>query len=152
MTDYSKELIAALLAGTLSSEELQTLQRQDKDPNRFDLVLEVEQERLGWHERILMCLQESLYVVQTTDARRIVRCECGHEFGDYVENWKESAVVYERNPRDRSVYAGPRAADPAWNVLREFYCPGCGTQLDVEVVPIGYPFIHNFVPNLEHTE
>lgn len=152
MSQYSKEMIAGLLAGTLSSDEIQGLQRQDKDPDRFEKILEVEQERLGWEEPILICLQESLYVVETQDGKRIVRCECGHEFGNYRENWKESAVVYERNPKDGRVYVGPRAADPAWNMLREFYCPGCATQLDVEVVPLGYPFIHNFVPDLEESE
>jgi len=47
---------------------------------------------------------------------------------------------------------GPRAAGPAWTVLREFYCPGCATQLDVEVVPRGYPFVFNFVPDIEGYE
>ena len=82
----------------------------------------------------------------------MTRCDCGQEFGDYRRNWKESSLVYERNPLDGRVYRGPRAADPAWTVLREFYCPGCATQLDVEVVPRGYPFVFNFVPDIEGYE
>ena len=46
-----------------------------------------------------------------------------------------------------NIFRGPRAADPDWMVLREFYCPGCATRLDVEVVPDGYPFIVNFEPD-----
>jgi acetone carboxylase gamma subunit len=45
-----------------------------------------------------------------------------------------------------------RAADPAWTVLREFSCPGCAAQLDVEVVPRGYPFVFNFVPDIDSYE
>lgn len=50
------------------------------------------------------------------------------------------------------MYRGPRIADPDWSVLREFYCPGCATQLDVEVVPQGYPFIFNVEPDLDPVE
>ncbi len=149
MTQFSKGLIRDLLQGRLSSEAVQRMQRQDKDPGRRQMVLEIEQERLGWSEPILVCLQEHLFVVQRDDGSRVVRCDCGHEFGDYRANWKEEALVYERDPRDGLVYRGPRAADPDWHVLREFYCPGCATQLDVEMVPKGYPFVFNFLPDLD---
>lgn len=142
--------IADLLAGRLSPGEIQALQRHGKDAGREATVLAIEQQRLGWDDRILVCLQEHLYVVEPPGAGApTVRCDCGHDFGDYRRNWKESALVYERDPRDGEVYRGPRAADPEWNVLREFYCPGCATQLDVEVVPRGYPFVFNFLPDLD---
>lgn len=149
MTQSSKGLIRDLLQGRLSSEAVQRMQRQDKDPGRRQMVLDIEQERLGWSEPILVCLQEHLFVVQRDDGSRVVRCDCGHEFGDYRVNWKEKALVYERDPRDGLVYRGPRAADPDWHVLREFYCPGCATQLDVEMAPKGYPFVFNFLPDLD---
>jgi acetone carboxylase, gamma subunit len=113
------------------------------------MVLAVEQERLGWAEPVLACLQEHLFVVAAAGhGTATVRCDCGHDFGDYRRNWKEAALVYERDPTDGLIYRGPRAADPAWNVLREFYCPGCLAQLDVEAVPRGYPFVFNFMPEL----
>ncbi len=149
MPEDPQELITDLLRGRLSSEEIEHLQRHDKDPDRFDKVVAVEQERLGWTDRILVCLQEHLFVVERDDGSRLVRCDCGHEFGDYRVNWKEAALVYERDPGDGTVYRGPRAADPAWHVLREFYCPGCASQLDVEMVPKGYPFVFNFLPDVE---
>jgi acetone carboxylase gamma subunit len=61
-------------------------------------------------------------------------------------NWKEAALVCERGPTDGMVYRSPRAADPAWHVLREFDCPRCATHLDVEMVPGGCPF--NLLPVL----
>ena len=41
------------------------------------------------------------------------------------------------------------AGDPEWNHLREYFCPGCKTLLEVEAVPPGYPVIHDFLPDLE---
>ncbi len=144
MPEYPDELIRDLLRDGLSSEELEGLQRQDKDEDRFEQVLRLEQERLEWPERILLCLQAHLYVVEKDDGSKVVRCDCGQEFGDYQRNWKESALVFERAGADAdAIYRGPRVADPDWSILREFYCPGCATQLDVEVVPRGYPFIFN---------
>lgn len=152
MTEYSKELIADLVQGRLGLDEYNRLQRQEKDPDRRSKVLAVEQERLGWDTPILVCLQEHLYVVEEHTGERVVRCGCGHRFGDYQINWKENALLRERNPRDYEVYQGPRAADPDWHRLREFYCPNCAALLDVEMVPTGYPFIFNFLPDLEATE
>ena len=97
-------------------------------------------------------VREHLFVVEKDDGSRVTRCDCGHEFGHYRRNWNESALVYERHPMGGRVYRGPGAADPAWTVPREFYCPGCATQLDVEVVPRGYPFVFNFVPDIEGYE
>jgi acetone carboxylase, gamma subunit len=155
VAEYPKRMIADLLAGTLSGEELQALQRQEKDPGRLRMVCEIAQERLGWTERILLPLQEHLYVVGSDGGSRTVRCDCGHDFGDYRVNWKESALVFDRGPGtgpDGEVHRGPRVADPDWTILREFYCPGCAAQLDVEVVPVGYPFVFNFLPDLDDTE
>jgi acetone carboxylase gamma subunit len=149
MAEYPDELISDLLRGRLSSQEIGRLQRHDKDVGRARQVLRLEQQRLGWADRILVLLQEHLYVVEKADRSRVVRCDCGQEFGDYRRNWKEAALVRERDGSAGQVYRGPRIADPDWTVLREFYCPGCATQLDVEVVPSGYPFIFNFQPDLE---
>jgi acetone carboxylase gamma subunit len=33
--------------------------------------------------------------------------------------------------------------------LREFYCPGCFTLLEVEAVPPGYPVLFDFQPDIE---
>jgi len=148
MPENPDELIRDLLRDRLSSLEIERLQRHDKDAGRGRQILRLEQERLGWSEPILLCLQEHLYVVEQADGSRVVRCDCGQEFGDYRRNWKEAALVHERDGSDGEVYRGPRIADPGWSILREFYCPGCATQLDVEVVPRVYPFIFSFQPDL----
>ena len=148
MDRYSDATIRDLIEGHLPLDEVQRLQR-DKDLDRMERVLAIEQARVPWSDRILVCLQEHLYVVAKESGERVVKCSCGQEFGDYHENWKESALVYERPPQDGEIFLGTRGADPEWQVLREFYCPGCAVQLDVEPVPVGYPFIFNFLPDLD---
>jgi len=148
MDRYPDTTIRDLVEGRLPLDEVQRLQR-DKDLDRMERVLAIEQARVPWSDRILVCLQEHLYVVAKGSGARVVKCSCGQEFGDYRVNWKESALVYERPPQDGEIFLGTRGADPEWQVLREFYCPGCAVQLDVEPVPVGYPFIFNFLPDLD---
>jgi len=140
-----------LVAGTLDPERVREVQSEPKDSDRKRRVLEVVQEQVPWDEPVVLCLQENLYVVQG-DGQKTVRCGCGHEFGDYRVNWKEGALVYERDPQDGEIYPRPNAPTAEWMVLREFYCPGCGTLLDTEGVPPGYPFIFNFLPYFEDEE
>jgi acetone carboxylase gamma subunit len=39
--------------------------------------------------------------------------------------------------------------DPEWEELREYFCPSCARQLEVEAVAHGYPVVHEFLPDLE---
>ena len=135
-----------LIEGKLDLERVRELQSESKDADRRERVNQVWQARLKWTDRIVLCLQESLFIVQR-GKERVVRCACGHEFCGYRTNWKEHALVYERDPQDGKIYAQPNAPTAEWMILREFYCPGCGTQLDTEGVPKGYPFIFNFLPH-----
>lgn len=146
MTEHPRELIRDLLDGSISSEDLQAIQRAPKDAGRREMVVSIEQERVAFEEPILVCLQEELFVVEAADGPA-VRCRCGHDFGPLERDWKESAAIVERRG-ESAFFRGPRAADADWMVLREFYCPGCATRLDVEAVPDGYPFIVNFEPEL----
>ena len=147
-TSWPKEILKSLIEGTLDGETIRQIQRSMKDEDRFEKMLEIEQERVPWREKILLPLQEHLYVVQK-GSQRMIKCSCGYEYDDYQQNWKLNALVYERNATDGEVYVGPRACDPDWMVLREFYCPGCEAQLDVEAVPPGHPFIFNQLPDID---
>lgn len=144
------EEIQDLIDGRLGLERVHEIQAEAKDLDRRQRVLAAWQARLGWKERILLTLQESLFIVQKgggAGRQRIVRCACGHDFCDYRTNWKEHALVYERDPQDGRIYDPASAPTAEWMVLREFYCPGCGTQLDTEGVPRGYPFVFNCLPH-----
>jgi acetone carboxylase, gamma subunit len=139
------EEINDLIDGRLNLERVGEIQAESKDADRRARVIAAWQSRLGWKDPIVLCLQESLFIVQR-GTERIVRCACGHDFCEYRTNWKNHALVYERDPQDGQVYAPESAPASEWMVLREFYCPSCATQLDAEGVPKGYPFIFNFLP------
>jgi len=148
--EYPKEVIRDLIDGKLPWETLKHIMSSQKDNSRFRLVCEIEQERVPWKERILLPLAEHLFIVEK-NSQRIVKSFCGHEFGDYLENWKEKALVYVRDTRKsmNEIFPGPRACDVKKMNLREFYCPGCGELLEVEAVPPGYPILFDFQPDLD---
>ncbi|MGI5912745.1 MAG: acetone carboxylase subunit gamma [Syntrophomonadaceae bacterium] len=154
MARWSDEILTKLAEGNLDSKTLLELQRAEKDEDRFDRMLAIEQKRVPWKDKIILVLQENLYIVEKDYGARIVKCMCGHEFGDYRQNWKMNALVYARDTEEKlnEIYRGDRRPDPTWCILREFYCPKCGVQLDVETAIPGYPIVFNFLPDLEGWE
>lgn len=64
------------------------------------------------------------------NGHRVVQCTwCGHQLARTDENWKDQAVQ-RIAPLSSS---GPLRFDNATFHLREYFCPGCATVLDVEV-------------------
>lgn len=151
---WSDDIMSRLVDGNLEPDVLLEMQREPKEEDRFDHVLRIEQHRVPWPDRIVLCLQENLYIVEKDNKDRIVKCLCGHEFGDYRRNYKESALIYERDTEEKleEVFRGPRKTNPEWQVMREIYCPGCGVMLDVESTAPGYPLAFNFLPDFEAFE
>jgi acetone carboxylase gamma subunit len=150
MAPYSKDEIRDLIDGKLPWPKAKAIISAPKDDDRFDKYLEILQERVPWKERILLPLGEHLYIAEK-DGERIVKCDCGYEYGDYRENWKLKALIYVRDTEEKldEVFFGPRKPSPKFCSVREYYCPGCGAQLEVETVPVGYPAIFDFLPNLD---
>jgi len=151
VTSYDSNTLAQLWEGRLPPEEVRKVQSRFKDRDRFWNFLQYCQERVAWNDRILLPLQPHLFVVQTKDGRRVIKCSCGHEFCSYRDNWKMEACVAVRDSDEalQEIYPPLMHADPAWMELREFTCPGCHTQLEVELAPPGYPILHDFQPDLE---
>ena len=139
-----------MIDGDLPWDELKPIISGRKDANRFNIILEILQGRVPWKEKILLPLHEHLYVV-SKDNQRIVKCDCGYEFGDYRENWKYKCRVRVRDTEEDigELYPKYMGSDPKWEELREYICPGCLTLLDVEAVPPGYPTIFNFLPDID---
>jgi acetone carboxylase gamma subunit len=150
MTNYDKKTIQRLIDGELTWNELKPIISGKKDPNRFIEVLEILQERVPWKEKIILPLHEHLYIV-SKNQQRIVKCDCGFEFGDYHENWKHKCRVRLRDTNEtiEELYPKFMGSDPKWEELREYYCPKCFSLLDVEAVPPGYPTIFNFLPDID---
>jgi len=145
-----REDLRDLFAGKLDWDKTKAIISGPKDEDRFEAVLQLLQEQVPWSERILLPLREHLYIVQAGDSR-VVKCDCGHEFGDWRRNWKLSAAIIARDD-DASmeeIYPGLRRPDPALCEIREFVCPGCGVLLDVESVPVGYPVVFDALPDID---
>ena len=148
--EYSKQDLKDLYDGKLPWDKIKEIMSRPKDDDRFDKYVEILQERVPWPERILLPLGEHLYVVQK-GKERIVKCDCGHEFGDYRRNWKLSALIFARDTREKleEIYPGIRCPDPSLCEVREYYCPKCASLLKVESVPVSYPIIFDFLPDID---
>jgi len=148
--EYDIAELERLVDGKLPWPRVQEIMKAAKDGDRFDKWLQILQTRVSWPEQILLPLTPDLFIVQKGDDR-IVKCRCGHEFGDYRVNWKLYASIYVRDTEEKlgEVYRGREQPDPTWVQLREYYCPGCGSQLEVEAVPRGAPPDFEFLPDLD---
>ncbi|MFX0040766.1 MAG: acetone carboxylase subunit gamma [Promethearchaeota archaeon] len=150
MVTHDKRTLERMIDGKLSWDEIRPIISGRKDSNRFDLIVEILQDRVPWSEKIILPLHEHLHIV-AKDGQRLVKCDCGYEFGDYRDNWKTKCRVRVRDTVEQieELYPKDMGSDPEWIELREYFCPGCFTLLDVEAVPPGYPTIFNFLPDID---
>jgi acetone carboxylase gamma subunit len=153
MEQVDKGLMKKLVDGKISDDDVMEMRRMvKKDHKRFWTYLDVLQEKVLWNENILMRLNDHLYIVSKNKNERVVKCDCGQEFGDYRVNWKLSSNVRVRKTQEKmnEVYY-PEIASPeaSWMEVREYFCPGCTAQLAVEIVPPGYPMIFEALPDLD---
>lgn len=68
---------------------------------------------------------------------------CGHVVGPAEQDYKRGLLLHDRDPRE---IHPPRidgehtfAPDPRWCRIVEYYCPGCGVQMEAEYLPPGHP-------------
>jgi N-methylhydantoinase B/acetone carboxylase alpha subunit len=146
------ETLEALLDERLSRREVKDIQSGFKDPDRFDKWVQVLQKRVPYDDPIVLPCGEGLNIVRRrSDGQLVIRCDCGHDFCPHDRNWKMEAVVFVRDTDElmQEVYPRMGHADPQWMELREYYCPSCARQLEVEALPPGYPVVHEFLPDVE---
>jgi acetone carboxylase gamma subunit len=150
LPEYDISEIERLVAGKLPWTRVQEIMKAAKDSDRFDKWIQILQNQVSWSETILLPLTPNLFIVQKGE-ERIVKCRCGHEFGDYRVNWKLSASIYVRDTEEKlgEIYRGSERPDAAWVQIREYSCPGCAAQLEVEAVPRGTPPDFEFLPDLD---
>jgi acetone carboxylase, gamma subunit len=146
---HPRQLIADLLDRKLGSDQIKEIQSAEKDPDRFDTYVGLLQERVPWPEQIVLPIHEHLFIV-AKDGAAIVKAFCGHEFGDWRENWKlHSRIRTRQSPEDLlEIYEPGHTIDLTVVEFREFICPGCGALLDVDCMPPNYPIERDFLPDL----
>jgi acetone carboxylase gamma subunit len=147
---YSKEDLRDLYDGVLPWHKTFEIISKPKDDDRFDKYVALLQERVSYSNKILMPLGDHLNVV-AKDGERIVKCDCGYEFGDWRQNWKLNALVLSRDDTAKlqEIYPGLKCPNPDLCEVREFCCPNCGSLLKVEAVPVGYPIIFDALPDID---
>lgn len=78
---------------------------------------------------------------------------CGHVLGPARDSYKKGCLVHDRDPREIHqplVSANFNfSPDPLWVRIVEFYCPGCGTQIETEYLPPGHPITHDIEVDLD---
>lgn len=152
MSTYTQEQVKNLVQGRLDWDTTFRMLSMPKDRERFEQYLAVRQAGVKWPDRIVLPLGPHLHIVQEADSKRwVTKCDCGHVFCGWRENWKLHANLYVRDTPEamEEVYPQLMAPDTDWQVYREYYCPECGTLHDVEAPTPWYPVIHDFEPDID---
>jgi|SRR5271154_1608358 acetone carboxylase, gamma subunit len=81
---------------------------------------------------------------------------CHHEIGSARRPYKEGLLVSARDPREIHApilnsewYEFTFAPDPKWVQILEYYCPECGTMVEVEYLPPGHPPLNDMEFDLD---
>ena len=81
-------------------------------------------------------------IVENGEGKKLAICsKCEHEHGNAQDNFKLHCLIYDQDPKE--IQPGEMGPDKDWMIYREFYCPGCGTQVEVEATPPGMPILHS---------
>ncbi len=147
-----RETLGAMLDERLSRREVKDIQSAYKDADRFEKWIAVLQERVPYEDPIVLPAGEGLNIVRRrADGELVYRCDCGHDFCPHNRNWKMDALVNVRATEDAMLEIYPKMAgpDPLMQHIREYFCPACARQLEVEALTPGYPVVHEFLPDLE---
>ncbi|HTS59215.1 MAG TPA: acetone carboxylase subunit gamma [Terriglobales bacterium] len=93
------------------------------------------------------------YLDLDLDSEQWICNRCGHKLGPARDNYKRGCLLYDRDPREihSPIVEGQYsfAPDPLWVRIVEFYCPGCGTQIETEYLPPGHPITRDIDINLD---
>ena len=88
------------------------------------------------------------YLEIDLDAERWQCRRCEEVLGPADRNYKFGLLVRERDPEEvQKTYGNDDeltfAAHPDWARLLEYFCPGCGTLVETELLPPGHPPTHD---------
>lgn len=83
------------------------------------------------------------------------RC-CNHELISAHENYKRGLLIHDRPPHEihapmlnSEKYEYTFCPDPSYTAILEFYCPHCGTMVEVEYTVPGHPPVYDIEPDIE---
>jgi N-methylhydantoinase B/acetone carboxylase alpha subunit len=147
-----EQTLEALLEERLTRREVKEIQSGYKDADRFEKWIALLQRRVPYDDAIVLPAGEGLNIVRRkSDGALVYRCDCGQDFCAHDRNWKLDALVHVRESEQSllEVYPKMGGPDPRLQQIREYICPSCARQLEVEALPPGYPVVHDFLPDIE---
>ena len=74
---------------------------------------------------------------------------CSRDIASARDNYKEGLLVHARDPSEvhkpilDESYEFTFAPDPEWVQIVEYYCPECGSMMEVEYLTPGHPPLHD---------
>ncbi len=81
---------------------------------------------------------------------------CSNELISARDNYKRGLLVYDRDPAEihkplinRELYDYSFAPDPSYTAMLEFYCPHCGTMIEVEYTVPGHVPVRDMEPDID---
>jgi acetone carboxylase gamma subunit len=78
---------------------------------------------------------------------------CERDLFTARDNYKKGCLVYERDPKEiyPPIFDGEFNLSVAdgYGLFIEFYCPGCGTMVENELLPEGYPPTYDIEPDVD---
>jgi len=80
-----------------------------------------------------MRIHEYLDLVVKENGETVIRCKCGYELCTGKENYKNYSVMNERDLNDLPLRK-PISGDSMFTHYQEFFCPNCGTLLEVDTI------------------
>jgi len=93
------------------------------------------------------------YLDLEIDKEQWVCNRCNLTLGPARENYKKICLVHQRDAREihPPLVSGSYnfSPDPLWIRIVEFYCPGCGTQVETEYLPPGHPLTYDIELDLD---
>ena len=96
----------------------------------------------------LFNLTPYLNIVEERSGRKVVVCsQCGFAYCEASENFEHYCLIYERSGAE--IYPEKLSGSRDWYTLREFYCPGCGVQIEVEATPMGNTILCHYGLKIE---
>ena len=91
---------------------------------------------------VFLKLTPYVNLIEDENGSKVAVCsQCGFAYCNARDDYKLYCLVFERDPAD--ILPSPLAPDRDWAIYREFYCPSCGAQVEVDQVPPGMPIIPN---------
>ena len=91
----------------------------------------------------LFALTPYVDIVEDDQGRKMAVCShCGFAYCEASDNFKYYCLIHDRDTSD--FYPGIMAYDKDWCVFREFYCPSCASQIEVEACAPGIPILWNY--------